>query len=127
MIIHLKRSIPFRESYVTNLSSYEQIFIDNINGKHEEITDLIKKTQIELFNTSLINIEKQFSKKIYPVYTYIDYSFGDKLINSKEYIDHNINILQKNQELKKEIFDKIIHKIEQEEKIYDTIFKKCFF
>ena len=94
MIIHLKRSIPFRESYVTNLSSYEQIFIDNINGKHEEITDLIKKSLIELFNTSLINIEKQFSKKIYPVYTYIDYSFGDKLINSKEYIDNNINILQ---------------------------------
>jgi len=123
IIIHLKRATPFKETYISNLSSYEQNFIDNLNGKYDEITYLLNLKTKELYNSSLINIEKQFKKKIYPVFTTIEYSFEDKKIKTDEYINNNIHLLLNNKELKEEILQKIVNKIDEKEKIYETIFR----
>ena len=108
---------------MTNLSSYKQTFIDNLHGRDEEIYDLIGKTEKDLFYSSLINVEKEFEKKIYSVFTTIEYIFEDKTIIPKEYIQNIINVLLKDNELRKDIIDTIINKISEKEKIYDSIFR----
>lgn len=124
IIIHLKRSInnPFKEIFMSNLSSYEQSFVDNLHGRDEEIYDLIEKTQKELFSSSLINVEEEFFNNIYSAFTKIEYIFEDNTIPN-QFIQNNISILLNNNELKKYIIEKIINKIEEKEKIYDSIFK----
>ncbi len=113
IIIHLKRSInnPFKEIFISNLSSYEQSFVDNLHGRDEEIYDLIDKTQKELFSSSLINVEEEFLNNIYSAFTKIEYIFEDKT-NPNQFIQNNINILLNDNELKKYIIEKIINKIE---------------
>ena len=117
IIIHLKRSInnPFKEIFMSNLSSYEQSFVDNLHGRDEEIYDLIEKTQKELFSSSLINVEEEFFNNIYSAFTKIEYIFEDNTIPN-QFIQNNISILLNNNELKKYIIEKIINKIEEKEK-----------
>ena len=125
IIIHLKRSLtePFKESFLTNLSSYNQSFIDNLEGRDEEIYDILGKTQKELFYSSLINIEDEFLNNIYSIFTTIEYIFEEKNINPNQYIQENINILLSNNELKKNIIERVVDKITKEEKIFDSIFR----
>ena len=86
LIIHLKRSLttPFKDIYLTNLSSYEQCFIDNLHGRDEEICDLIGKSINELYS-SLLNTEEEFLKNLYPAFFTIEYvdksSTSDKSIS----------------------------------------------
>ncbi len=108
---------------MSNLSSYKQTFIDNLHGRDEEIYDLIGKTEKDLFYSSLINVEKEFEKKIYSIFTTIEYIFEDKTIIPKEYIQKIINVLLKDNELRKDIINTIINKISEKEKIYDSIFR----
>ena len=55
-------------------------------------------------------------------FTKIEYIFEDNTIPN-QFIQNNISILLNNNELKKYIIEKIINKIEEKEKIYDSIFK----
>ena len=125
IIIHLKRSItePFKELFLSNLSSYNQSFIDNLHGRDEEVYDIIGKDQKELFYSSLINVEEEFLNNIYSAFTTIEYIFEDKKMNPMQFIHNNVNIIISNKELKKDIIEKIINKITKEEEIYDSIFK----
>ena len=60
LIIHLKRSLtePFKNLFLSNLSSYSQSF--------------------ELFYSSLINVEDEFSKNIFSIFMTIEYILEDK-------------------------------------------------
>ena len=125
IVVHLKRSLiePYREYFMTNLSSYYQSFVDNFEGRDEEIYDIIGKTQKELFYSSLINVEEEFSNNIYSIFTTIEYIFEDKSINSNQFIQNNINILLSKNKLKNDIIEKVVDKIAEQEKIYDSIFR----
>lgn len=128
LTIHLKRSLTetFKESFLSNLSSYSQSFVDNLSGRNEEIFDILGKTQKELFYSSLINVEDEFLKNIFSIFTTIEYILedkDDKEKNSNQLIQKNINILLSNNELKKNIIEKVVDKIAEEEKIFDSIFR----
>ena len=125
IVIHLKRSLnePFKDCFLSNLSSYYQSFVDNLEGRDEEIYEIIGKSQKELFFTSLINVEEQFLNNIYSIFTTIEYIFEDKTINVNKFIQDNINILFSNNEVKKIIIEKVVDKITEQEKIYDSIFR----
>ena len=129
IIIHLKRSLAdkFKDSFLTNLSSYNQIFIDNLEGRNEEIYDILGKTQKELFYSSLINVEEEFLQNIYHIFTTIEYIFENKdnnnIINSNQFIQENINTLLSNHALKQIIIDRVVDKISEQEKIFDSIFR----
>ena len=129
IIIHLKRSLiePFKELFLTNLSPYNQSFVDNLEGRNEEIYDILGKTQKELFYSSLINLEEEFLKYIYQIFTTIEYIFEDKDIIPNLYIQENIKFLLSNEELKKDIIEKVVDQIDKQEKIFDSIFKNHIF
>ena len=60
---------------MSNLSSYSQIFIDNLFGRNEEIYEYLGKNQLDLYNSSLINVEEEFRKNIYAAFITIKYTF----------------------------------------------------
>ena len=124
IIIHLKRSLTehFPELFLTNLSSYNQSFIDNLDGRDEEIYDFLGKTQKELFFSSLINVENEFLNNIYHIFTTIEYICENKSDNINQH-KKNINILLSNNELKKNIIEIVVDKISEQEKIFDSIFR----
>ena len=125
IVIHLKRSLtePFKESFLTNLSSYNQSFVDNLEGRDEEIYNILGKTPEELYYSSLINVEDEFLNNIYPIFTTIEYLFEEKNINPNQFIQDNINILLSNNELKKNIIETVVKKIAKQENIFDSIFR----
>ena len=128
IIIHLKRSNtePFNQSFLSNLSSYSQIFIDNLFGRNEEIYEYLGKNQLDLYNSSLINVEEEFRKNIYAAFITIKYTFDfDMPINT--YRDNIITSILNDNNLIKEICDKIVEKINLNVNIYDIIFKNYNF
>ena len=141
LIIHLKRSLttPFNDIYLTNLSSYEQCFIDNLHGRDEEICDLIGKSINELYYSSLLNIEEEFLKNLYPAFFTIEYStnnkellknldpYYDKEFTSNQYIQMLIKFILNDKDLMKKIIKTVINKIEEKENIFDVIFKNYNF
>jgi hypothetical protein len=141
LIIHLKRSLttPFKDIYLTNLSSFEQNFIDNLHGRDEEICDIIEKSINELYFSSLLNIEEEFLKNLYPAFVTIEYStnnkellknldpYYDKEFTSNQYIQMLINFILNDKDLKSLIIKTVINKIEEKENIFDVIFKNYNF
>ena len=129
LIIHLKRSLttPFKDIYLTNLSSYEQSFIDNLHGRDEEICDLIEKSHKELYFSSLLNIEEEFLKNLYPAFITIEYLTNDKDFISNQYIQELINFILDDKELMNSIINIVVNKIEEKENIFDIIFKNYNF
>ena len=125
LIIHLKRSNnePFNQIFMSNLSSFSQIFIDNLFGRDEEINEFLNKNQLELYNSSLINVDEEFKKNIYPAFISIKYTFDDLDITIDEYRDRIINSILNDNNLLKEIIGKILDKINKKEKIIERIFK----
>ena len=84
IIIHLKRFLPnlnitnnYLTSYnnfVSHLSDYNQIFIDNLKGTHDNITNILELSNKELFlREDLYNWEKEFDKIVYPAFSTICY------------------------------------------------------
>ena len=91
LIIHLKREISdtinedmFKNSYyISHLTSFEQLFIDNLNGKDFLTTELISITNYDIYsNKKFFDIDNEFDKLIFPVFTTISY----EIQNSNEKI-----------------------------------------
>ena len=134
ILIHLSRKKEGynKDIFVSNLSSFEQTFIDNLYGKNILITDIMKKNIIELYlNCKLIDIDKIFNDNLYSYFQRIDYSFQDETIKQKDHLDKIINKIRDNKELQKKIKNRIFNQIENDSKeksnIFDSIFENYSF
>ena len=129
IIIHLKRILPnlnitnnYLTSYnnlVSHLSDYNQIFIDNLKGTHDNITNILELSNKELFlREDLYNWEKEFDKIVYPAFSTICYEIKNQSneIDKNNYREKATQALINNKQLKKEIQDKIIDAINKNEK-----------
>ncbi len=129
IIIHLKRILPnlnvtsrYLSSYsnlISHLSNYNQIFIDNLKGKHENITSILELSNKELFGRKdLYNIEQEFDKTVYPAFLTICYEILNQTneINQNNYREKASKALIDNKQLKKYIQEKIIDEIDKNEK-----------
>ena len=129
IIIHLKRILPnlnitnnYLTSYnnlVSHLSDYNQIFIDNLKGTHDNITNILELSNKELFlREDLYNWEKEFDKIVYPAFSTICYEIKNQSneIDKNNYREKATQELINNKQLKKYIQDKIIDAIDKNEK-----------
>ena len=129
IIIHLKRILPnlnitnkYLTSYnnlVSHLSDYNQIFIDNLKGTHDNITNILELSNKELFlRNYLFNFEEEFDKIVYPAFLTIDYEIKNQSneIDKNNYRDKATQALINNKQLKEYIQEKIIEGIDKNEK-----------
>ncbi|OUM60841.1 hypothetical protein PIROE2DRAFT_13322 [Piromyces sp. E2] len=104
-IIHLERIIIntsnqnengyekiYKDHLISHLTKWNQIFIDNLNGKDINIKEIIDATNIDLFkNNELINLNKEFEKELFHSFSFIEYeikiNFSD--IKKEEYIEQD--------------------------------------
>ena len=85
----------FKNSYyISHLTSFEQLFIDNLNGKDFLITELINLTNYDIYsNKKFFDIDNEFDKLIFPVFTTIFYEIQNP--NEKIKIENYYEILTK--------------------------------
>jgi hypothetical protein len=138
-IIYLEREIKYLKNdniitntnFISHLSSFEQTFIDNLNGKDFLITELIGLKNTELYNNSKIyNLNEQFNKSIFPAFTTISYEIDNVIedISFENYYEKVIEKLIKNEELKEKIKNKLLEFIEKESNslLYSTFYGNNF-
>ena len=138
-IIYLERVIKYLKNtnskeninYISYISPYEQIFIDNLNGKDFNITNLIGLKNIDLYQNPLIyNFNEQFDKIIFPAFTTISYDIDNifKNILFDNYYQYIVEKLINNNELKERIKNKILEFVGKETDIFlYSIFYNNFF
>ncbi len=138
-IIYLERDIHYLKNdniitntnFISHLSSFEQTFIDNLNGKDFLITELIGLKNSELYkNHKIYNINEQFNKLIFPAFTTISYDIDNVIedISFENYYERVIEKLMKNDELKEKIKNKLLDFIEKESTslLYSTFYGNNF-
>ena len=120
LIIHLKREI-ISSYYISYLTSFEQLFIDNLNGKDFLVTELINLKNDEIFsNKRYFDIDSEFDKLIFPAFTKISYEIEnpDANIKIKEYYDILTQKLNNNKESKIKIKKKLLEWIINDSELY---------
>ena len=134
ILIHLSRKKEGynKDIFVSNLSSFEQTFIDNLYGKDILITDIMKKNIKELYvKSKLIDIDKILNDNLYSYFQRIDYSFQDETIEQKDHLDKIINKIRDKKEIQKKIKNRIINQIENDSigksNVFDNIFENYSF
>ena len=133
-IIHLNRyfkNITYEEDEILNnqnlishLSTYNQIFIDNLNGSTTLINEIINLSNEELFKKEdYFNYEKQLKVNLYSILMKIKYNISNNDFNEQKY--HNILIeeILKNDYIKEKIFNIIIENIKSSKNIFEEIFQ----
>ena len=124
LIIHLKREIILDENkytYISHLSSFEQLFIDNLNGKDLAITKLINVTNYDIYkDKTYFDIDNEFDQLIFPVFTTISYDIEnpDKHINIENYYEKLTEKLNENEGLKTIIKEKLLEWIKKDSQFY---------
>ena len=109
IIIHLKRKFKneemnYKNYFIPLISDYKQIFIDNLNGINLKITDLLLKSNNELFfDNKLINFTQIFNENLYYAFILLNHKFLDSNEKEEEYIEKCINYIQRN-----DVFQNII-------------------
>ena len=130
--IHLKNENPLKSTnFISHLSSYEQTFIDNLNGDDLYITELIGLKNVDLYkNEKIYNLNQQFNNTIYPAFTTISYGIDNLIedISFENYYEKVIEKLINNEELKEKIKNKIIEFIQKESDslLYSTFYGNNF-
>ena len=106
IIIHLRREIFYSfesknkdNNFISHLSPYEQIFIDNLKGKDISITELFGLSNEELFNGKIF--DNEFENLIYQGFMRFSYKFlneykGDKKITETNYHEQATSSLKYN-------------------------------
>ena len=129
LIIQLKREISdtinkdmFKNSYyISHLTSFEQLFIDNLNGKDFLITELINLTNYDIYsNKKFFDIDNEFDNLIFPVFTTISYEIQNpnEKITKENYYEILTKELIKEKELKKKIKEKLLEWIKKDSEFY---------
>jgi len=126
-IIHLKRTFKsiknknghetmYNEYLISHLSPWKQMFIDNLNGLHNNFKEIYESSTLDLFkNNSLIDIEEEFNKDLYHAFTYILFNFKINMssTSNNKYIKYLCkSIINENNNLKIQIQNSIMKKIE---------------
>ena len=101
-IIHLKREVFYSfenknkdNNYISHLSSYNQLFIDNLRGENISITQFYNLKNNELYNkddNNEINIfdkNEEFSNLIYQGFMRFSYKFLNEYIPDEEDLKEN--------------------------------------
>ena len=131
-IIHLERKTTMKndlkihnEYLISHLTKWNQIFIDNLNGKNIDLKRVFESSNEDLFNNSdLINLDEEFSKYLYHAFSSISFNikinFSD--ISDDEYNEKVCQYINNDEELKSQIQKVIKNKIKNiEEPILKTI------
>ncbi|ORX57745.1 hypothetical protein BCR36DRAFT_318513 [Piromyces finnis] len=119
-IIHLKRTQNNNknenirnEYFISHLTEWKQLFIDNLNGMDIDFNEIFESSTIELINNNkLINLDDEFEKDLFHAFTLIKYNFKINFSNIKntQYIEkisiQNV-ILKKIKSIKENIIMKI--------------------
>ena len=112
----------FKNSYyISHLTSFEQLFIDNLNGKDFLITELINLTNYDIYsNKKFFDIDNEFDKLIFPVFTTISYEIQNpnEKITKENYYEILTKELIKEKELKKKIKEKLLEWIKKDSEFY---------
>ena len=97
IIIHLQREVFYKtdndniksksKSFISHLSFYNQVFIDNLKGKNISITKLYNMNNNNLFNLNLFDKSKVFETLIYEGFMRFSYKFLNEL--NKEITEDN--------------------------------------
>ena len=107
---------------VSHLSSYYQIFIDNLDGNDINIINIINSNNSDLIlNKQLINVQQIIKDKLYESFL----PFKIKNNNSEAIIRDVINKFQRNSEIQDIFINKIKTVLADEKrKIYELVFYK---
>ena len=115
---------------ISHLSDFYQIFIDNLNGGDISIIDIMKFKGKELFEKCL-NIDKEFLKYIYNVFSYFTYNFTmnlDDQIKKENYSLKVIEYLKEQSELREMISKCILNqKMGQNDILGEILKNKDYF
>ena len=111
---------------LSNLSGYNQIFIDNLNGDEKlKIDKILTMKKSELFQ-KLINVEEELCINIYKSITYMKYNViaPYRGINQENYVNEVLELICKNKRLQKLINECIFREsLNNDENIINKIFK----
>ena len=130
-IIHLERKTALKkelkihnEYLISHLTKWNQIFLDNLNGKNIDLKKVFESSNGDLFNNSdLINLDEEFSKDLYHAFSFISFNikinFSD--ISDDEYNEKVCQYINNDEELKSQIQKVIKNKIKN---IEEPILKK---
>jgi len=133
-IIHLKRIIDankrkefnISEYFISHLTEWKQIFIDNLNGKNINLKKVLNASNHELFrNYDLFNLESEFDNHLYNAFSCIKYNINVNMtdIENNEYIKKACEYIMSNKQLKKTIQNLVLKKIEMNK---ESIIQKIF-
>ena len=91
---------------------YYQIFIDNLNGINENISNLLRiRDQEELVKKCVVDIDSITIKNIYSIFTYFNYTLKSQIkglnINNNNYTKTLVEYISKSVYLKKKILKEI--------------------
>ena len=114
-----------QNEFLSHLTSYPQIMIDNLNGesiKISELLDLKNKNLVE--RKELININTIIDKNIFQSFALINYEFRNQNSTANTYIQDLTNKIRESSYIKNKIKELIKNNLEKEEPIIASIYKK---
>ena len=133
--LELKKQIQINKKMLkeplSNLSGFDQVFIDNLNGNGKiAINKIILKSSKEIFK-DCINFDQQIDLSLFKIISYMKYNIispnkeMNEKINKKNYINKLLEFISKNNNLKNQINDCITKQIfKKNEDIINEIFKR---
>ena len=111
---------------ISHLSDFYQIFIDDLNGEDLTFVDIMNYNQEDLFK-KILNLDEEFYKKIYQIFSYFNYDFEMNIpaINQSNYSKSIIEYILSEKELTEKIKNCIIKqkKKENTDDIFYSILK----
>ena len=122
----LNEKIIDENNLISHLSTFNQVFIDNINGLNISILDILEKTNKEIFDIKqLIDLEKEIKDYIYILFSSLKYDIKNKLdnFNNDDYRKRIMENIITNNKLKDKINLVFYKEIDKIDNILFLIFK----